>query len=87
MPKFDREKFKKMVEKSRLFLDDKKLIQEKEMVSTKLGTCIHFCVMTGKSFMRNKCLVRASALAYTTILALIPLLAVMVIISTALLKQ
>ena len=87
MPKFDREKFKKMVEKSPLFLDDKKLIQEKEMVSTKLGTCIHFCVMTGKSFMRNKCLVRASALAYTTILALIPLLAVMVIISTALLKQ
>jgi len=37
--------------------------------------------------MRNKCLVRASSLAYTSILALIPMLAVMVIVSTALLKQ
>ena len=36
----------------------------------------HFWVLVAKSFVRNRCLVRASALSYTTLLALIPLLAV-----------
>ncbi len=35
-----------------------------------------FCLMVGKSFVRNRCPVRASALAYTTLLAMVPLLAV-----------
>jgi membrane protein len=39
-----------------------------------------------KSFVRNRCLVRASALAYTTLLALVPLLAVAIGVSTSLLK-
>ena len=36
----------------------------------------HFWIMAGRSFLRNRCLVRASALTYTTLLALIPLLSV-----------
>ncbi len=48
---------------------------------------IHFWVLVGKSFVRNRCLVRASALAYTTLLALIPLLAVGLGVSTKLLQS
>ena len=37
--------------------------------------------------MRNRCLVRASALSYTTLLALIPLLAVAISVTSSLLKK
>src|ERR1051326_2735784 len=48
---------------------------------------VHFWVLVGKNFVRNRCLVRASALAYTTLLALIPLLAVGLGVSTTLLNS
>jgi len=48
---------------------------------------IHFWILVVRSFIRNRCPIRASALAYTTLLALIPLLAVGVGISTSLLKN
>jgi len=48
---------------------------------------LHFWVLVGKSFMRNRCPVRAAALAYTTLLALVPLLAVVVSVSTGFLKK
>ncbi len=47
----------------------------------------HFWLLVGKSFIRNRCPVRASALSYTTLLALIPLLAVCVSIGTSFLQQ
>lgn len=47
---------------------------------------VHFWVLVGKNFVRNRCPVRASALAYTTLLALIPLLAVGLGVSTKLLQ-
>src|SRR5438445_9179025 len=37
---------------------------------------VHFCALLWRNFVRNRCPVRASALAYTTLLALVPLLAV-----------
>jgi membrane protein len=43
--------------------------------------------MVGRSFRANRAPVRASALAYTTLLALIPILAVFVSISTSFLKK
>ncbi len=49
--------------------------------------CGHFWVTVIRSFWRNRCPVRASALAYTTLLALIPLLAVGISISTSFLKS
>ncbi len=47
----------------------------------------HFWVLVGKSFVRNRCPVRAAALSYTTLLALIPLLAVAISVTSSLLKN
>ena len=55
------------------------------MCSSDLFT--HFCFYVGKSFVQNRCLVRASALSYTTLLALIPLLAIAISITSSLLKK
>ena len=48
---------------------------------------LHFWVFVGRSFLRNRCPVRATALAYTTLLALVPLLAVSLGVATSLLKS
>ncbi len=48
---------------------------------------VHFWVMVWRSFSRNRCPARASALAYATLLALIPMLAVVMSITSSFLKQ
>ena len=52
----------------------------------RLERTVHFWTLVVRHFVRNRCLVRASSLAYTTLLALIPLLAVILSVSTSLLK-
>jgi uncharacterized BrkB/YihY/UPF0761 family membrane protein len=52
----------------------------------RLECFIHFWVLVVTHFVRNRCLIRASALAYTSLLALIPLLAVIISIGSNLLK-
>lgn len=52
----------------------------------RLERFVHFWVLAWTHFVRNRCLVRASSLAYTTLLALIPLLAVVISIGSGLLK-
>src|SRR6185369_11929024 len=47
----------------------------------------HFCLMVWRSFTRNRCPVRASALAYGSLLALIPMLAVIMSITSSFLKK
>jgi membrane protein len=47
----------------------------------------HFWVLVWRSFSRNRCPVRASALAYATVLAIIPMLAVVMSITSGILKQ
>src|SRR3954453_10771515 len=47
----------------------------------------HFWVLVWTSFTRNRLPVRASALAYASLLALIPMLAVVVSITSSFLKQ
>ena len=53
---------------------------------TRFEKFVHFWVLVYRSFVRNRCPVRASALSFTTLLALIPMLAVAMSISSALLK-
>lgn len=48
---------------------------------------LHLWVLVWGSFVRNRCLIRASALSYTTLLALIPLLAVAISVTSSILKK
>jgi membrane protein len=54
---------------------------------SRLERLAHFWVLVGKSFAHNRCPVRAAALSYTTLLALIPLLAVAISVTSSLLKS
>jgi membrane protein len=65
---------------------------EKEWVGAeselnRLEQFAHFWVLVGRSFVRNRCPVRAAALSYTTLLALIPLLAVAISVTSSFLKS
>jgi membrane protein len=54
---------------------------------TKLEKFAHFWVLVSQSFVRNRCPVRASALSYATLLALIPMLAVAMSVTSMFLKS
>ena len=47
----------------------------------------HFWVLVTRQFVRHRCLIRASALSYSTLLALIPMLAVAIGVTSSLLKE
>jgi membrane protein len=53
----------------------------------RLERFIHFWTLVTRHFVRNRCLIRASALSYSTLLALIPLLAVAIGVTSSLLKN
>ena len=67
-------KLRRLRADARALWDESALQSETEL--SKLQKWAHFCVMVWRSFTRNRCPVRASALAYATLLALIPMLAV-----------
>lgn len=77
----------------RLKAEAEALLQEKDIVAaggflpSRIRDLAQFCVRVGRSFLRNRCPVRAAALAYTTVLALVPVLAVVISISASLLKN
>lgn len=54
---------------------------------SKLRRSAVFLYRVALSFVENRCLVRASALSYTTLLALVPLLAIAISVTTSLIKK
>ena len=54
---------------------------------TRLEHFAHFWVLVFQSFQRNRCFIRASALSFSTLLALIPMLAVAISVTSSLLKS
>jgi membrane protein len=78
-------KFRKLREDARSLWDESALGKGGEL--PKVQKFAHFCLMVWRSFTRNRCPVRASALAYVTLLALIPMLAVVMSITSTFLKK
>ena len=78
---------KKLQAEAHVLLDERGMAGVDEAQLHPFKKFVHFWVLVGKSFARNRCPVRASALAYTTLLALIPLLAVGLGVSTKLLQS
>ncbi|HZQ47242.1 MAG TPA: YihY/virulence factor BrkB family protein, partial [Verrucomicrobiae bacterium] len=80
-------KSKRAVGGIRDFLDEKGLASANRAPLSRLHRFAHFWLMVARSFSRNRCPLRAAALAYTTLLALIPVLAVALSVSTLVLKK
>lgn len=79
--------FKKLQAEAQAIWDERAIVAQDEARTPRLQRFLHFWLLVGRSFVRNRCPIRASALAYTTLLALIPLLAVVVSVSTSLLRN
>jgi membrane protein len=56
------------------------------LLEGRLERFVHFWVLVFRQFVRHRCFVRASALSYSTLIALIPLLAVALSVTSSLLK-
>ena len=69
------------------FFDEKAIATDEKYLQSRAHRYAHFWLMVGKSFHRNRCPVRAAALSYTMLLALVPLLAVGVSITTSMLQK
>jgi membrane protein len=81
------DKLKKLQAEAKVVLDESGFAGREEEQLTRFQRFLHFWVLAGKSFVRNRCPVRASALAYASLLAMVPMLAVMISISSSLLKK
>lgn len=80
-------KWKKIYTGAVNFFEEKGIEFDERFLHSRLHRFAHFWLLVGKNFIRNRCHVRASALAYTTLLALVPLLAVGVSITTSMLQK
>lgn len=80
-------RFKKLQNGLREFLEEKGIVHTDGEEPSRLRKFLHFWLMVGRSFSRNRCPVHASALAYATLLALIPMLAVAISVSSSILKN
>jgi membrane protein len=78
-------KFQQLVDETRALLEDR--APQGGMTLGRLQRVIHFWILVGRSFVRNRCPIRASALSYLTMLSLVPMLAVVVSITSTFLKQ
>src|SRR3954469_23674007 len=80
-------KLKKLYSETYDFLSEKWVITHDEQQASRLQRFAHFWLLVFKSFTRNKGPLRATALAYTTLLGLVPLLAVGFGVASSFLKE
>ena len=80
-------KIKKLYGEAIAFFDEQGIERTNDSQRPWFLRFAHFWLLVGISFVRNRCPVRASALAYSTLLALIPMLAVVLSISASVLKS
>ncbi len=81
------DRLKRLHAAAREALDERALERQVAEDRSRFHHVLHFWVLVGRSFVRNKCPVRASSLAYTSLLAIVPMLAVAIGISSSLLKK
>src|SRR5262245_50023610 len=75
----------KIRQEAQILLDERGWRSQQEL--SRLHKFLHFWVLVLRSFSRNRCPARASALAYANLLALIPMLAVVLGITSSFLKS
>jgi membrane protein len=78
-------RLRRLCERARELLDERG--PRAERGNSKWRRFVHFWVLVWVSFSRNRCPVRASALAYASLLALIPMLAVAMSFTSTILKK
>lgn len=87
MPNEPVSKLKRLQQEAENLVDDRQLAAEEPSRVSRWRRFLHFWVMVGRSFVRNRCPVRASALAYSSLLAMIPMLALVLSVTTSILKS
>lgn len=80
-------KIRKLHADARAFWEERDIEREDDARQPAFKRFAHFWLLVCKSFVRNKLPVRGAALAYTTLLALIPMLAVVFSVTTGVLKS
>ena len=80
-------KLKKLQESLLGFFHEHGIEREDAARQTRLRRTAHFWLLVCKNFSRNRCPLRASALAFSSLLALVPMLAVVFGIATSVLKS
>ncbi len=78
-------RFQKLRREAQALWDESALGSQGEL--SRAQKFVHFWVLVSRSFARNRCPVRASGLAYATLLALVPMLAVVMSITSTFLKK
>ncbi|MGV3774752.1 MAG: YhjD/YihY/BrkB family envelope integrity protein [Verrucomicrobiales bacterium] len=79
-------KTRSKIDRIRDYLDEKDYVEKHESIPP-TRKFAHFWLLVIKSFLKNRGPVRAASLAYTTLLALVPVLAVVVSVSSAFIKK
>jgi len=75
------------IQKIQSLLDEKEYLKQEQSKQPAWRRVAHFWLLVINSFKKNRGPVRASSLAYTTLLALIPVLALIVSVSTSFLQN
>jgi membrane protein len=87
MPNPPVSQFKRLQEEAEALLNDSTVPRNTGNAEHPVRRFLHFWILVGRSFVQNRCPVRASALAYSSLLALVPMLALVLSITTSILKS